>query len=76
MSMTPEAVESFVECFNEQHPPGTPVIVIKDHGEKVDTKTRSLAEVRNDTMAVVFLNGIAGYYDLTRVVVKNEPLAE
>ena len=72
MSMTPKAAEAFVECFNENHLPGTPVVVIRDAGERTNTITRSEALVVMENLPVIFLEGISGYYDLTRVVVVPE----
>ncbi len=69
MSMTPEATRSFIECFNNNHPVGTQIIVIKNLGEQFQTKTRSPAQIANEVLPVIFVDGISGYYDLTRIIV-------
>lgn len=55
------------EEWNAQYPVGTSVIVVKDLGEHVETTTRSAAFVCNAGYAVIFCNGIRGYYLLDRV---------
>jgi hypothetical protein len=48
-------------------PAGTPVIVTKDGGEEVQTKTRSGPWLLGDVIAVIKLEGISGAYSLERV---------
>lgn len=53
--------------WNAVNPIGTRVIVKKDVGTNVHTKTRSEAQVLSGHSAVVWLEGIAGCYGLDRV---------
>ncbi len=57
-----------VEDWNRAHTVGLDVIVTKDNGVTVRTKTRSAAQLGSGgVVAVIFLEGISGYYDLSRV---------
>lgn len=57
-----------VDVWNAAHPVGTEVIVTKDRGEQIRTKTRSAAQLGGGGVsAVIFLEGISGYYALERV---------
>ena len=64
-----------VAQWNALFPVGTPVTVELDSGEIRATRTRSLAQMlgaepsRNDPghTAVIFLEGISGSYDMSRV---------
>lgn len=51
------------------HPPGTDVIVTKDDGTKIETKTASKAWVLSGHSQVIMLEGISGCYSLDRVKV-------
>jgi hypothetical protein len=53
--------------WNRLNPQGSPVIVTKDSGEEVATKTRGDAYVCDSGYPVIFLEGISGYYLLERV---------
>ena len=53
--------------WNRLNPVGSAVIVTKDSGEAVRTKTRSEAYVCGSGHPVIFLEGITGYYLLDRV---------
>lgn len=54
--------------WNRVHAVGIDVIVTKDRGEQIRTKTRSQAQIGGGgVVAVIFLDGISGYYDLSRV---------
>ncbi len=53
--------------FNASAPIGTEVLVKKDSGENVITKTRSEAQVLSGHTAVIWLEGISGCYLLDRV---------
>lgn len=55
------------ERFNARYPVGTRVILRKDGGYLVDTTTRTTAGVVHGRDAVIFLEGITGYYLLDRV---------
>lgn len=56
-----------VKFWNEEHPVGTDVIVTKDLGDEVRTKTRSAAWVLSGHSAVIMVDGISGCYALERV---------
>jgi hypothetical protein len=53
--------------WNRLNPMGAEVIVTKDSGEEVSTKTRGEAFVSNSGQPVIFLAGVSGYYLLDRV---------
>lgn len=59
--------EAEAEAWNALHGVGTPVVVTKDDGSEVRTKTRSIAWVLGEHTAVVMLEGIRGGYLLSRV---------
>lgn len=48
-------------------PEGTVVVVTKDTGEKVATKTRSAPWLLGGHTAVIMLEGVSGCYSLERV---------
>ncbi|OEU74058.1 MAG: hypothetical protein BA864_06925 [Desulfuromonadales bacterium C00003093] len=56
-----------VEAWNSQNPVGTAVVVTKDFGEQVPTKTRSMAQYLPSGTPVIWLDGITGCYLLERV---------
>lgn len=56
-----------VDYWNERFPQGTPVIVYRDNGEKLETVTRSDAWILGGHTAVVQVKGISGCYSLSRV---------
>jgi hypothetical protein len=56
-----------VARWNALYPADTPVIVKLDNGREIHTKTRSHAQVLSGHSAVVWLAGISGCYDLSRV---------
>lgn len=53
--------------WNKRYPVGTRVLVRRDSGVIEETKTRSGAQLAESGVAVIFLEGIAGYYLLDRV---------
>lgn len=53
--------------WNKANPVGCNVILSKDSGEQLPTKTRSEAYVCDSGYPVIFLEGIRGYYLLDRV---------
>lgn len=59
--------QRMVNDWNAAHPIGTSVEVRLDSGEVRVTKTRSAAEMLGGHTAVVWLDGIAGGYLLSRV---------
>ena len=68
MGDSTKVMQSKVDAFNEKNPAGTPVTVVKDLGEKMETKVRFPAEILSGHTAVVWLEGISGCYDLDRVI--------
>lgn len=61
------SVNRFVANWNKQNPVGTPVVVLRDNGERLETFTRSEAWVLANGQAVVQVKGISGCYALDRV---------
>jgi len=68
MPESTEVMQSKIDVFNSRHPVGSPVTVIKDLGEKIETKVRYPAEILSGHTAVVWLEGISGCYLLDRVM--------
>jgi len=66
--MTQESMQGRCDVFNEKNPIGSKVTVIKDFGEKVETKVKYPAQILSGHTAVVWLEGISGCYDLSRVI--------
>jgi hypothetical protein len=62
------AEQKYVELWNQQYPVGTIVILIKDAGETILTKTRSKAHFNGANDAVIMLDHVSGYYLLERVI--------
>jgi hypothetical protein len=56
-----------VEHWNQQNPPGTPVVLVDDFGERHETKTRSPAWVLGGHTPVVMVEGRSGGYLLDRI---------
>lgn len=50
------------ENWNLKHSVGTPVVLRKDSGENLETKTRSEAYVCDSGYVVCFFEGVSGYY--------------
>lgn len=63
-----EVMQGKVEAFNERNPVGSSVTVVKDLGEKVETKVKHPAQILSGHTAVVWLEGISGCYCLDRVI--------
>jgi len=63
-----EVMESKIKVFNEKHPVGSNVTVIKDLGETFETTVRFPAAILSGHTAVVWLRGISGAYVLNRVI--------
>lgn len=55
------------DAWNAANPVGTRVVLRKDLGTEVNTRTRSVAEVLSGHSAVVWLEGVTGCYSLDRV---------
>ena len=60
--------EQICRLFNEKHPVGSAVTVIKDDGSCIQTQIRFGAEVSSSGTPVIFLIGIRGYFLLSRVI--------
>jgi hypothetical protein len=58
--------------WNREHPIGSPVWVLRDHGERVASRTRSEAYLVAYGEPVVLLEGISGCYALYRVTYRDE----
>lgn len=56
-----------VAGWNKKYPEGTEVIVKKDNGAEIKTKTRSEAWLLGGHTAVILLEGISGCYALERI---------
>lgn len=54
------------ENWNLKHPVGTRVLLKRDSGQLLQTKTRSEAYVCPSGYAVCFFEGVSGYYLLDR----------
>ncbi len=63
-----EVMQRLVDAFNKKNPVGTSVTVVKDRGEKVETRVKYPAEVLSGHTPVVWLEGISGCYCLDRVI--------
>jgi hypothetical protein len=63
----PLANQRIVDAWNAAHKVGTPVILRRDNGTELTTKTRSEAWVMGEHTPVVMVEGIAGGYALERV---------
>ena len=63
-----EVMQSKVDVFNEKHPVGSSVTVVKDLGEEVDTTVKYPAQILSGHTPVVWLKGISGCYRLDRVI--------
>lgn len=56
-----------VADWNAAHAVGIEVIVTKDRGEQIRTRTHSVARLLSGHTAVIWLDGISGCYALERV---------
>ena len=65
---TDYAATSLCEVWNRLYPEGTPVMVIRDMGEILETTTRSMAWLIPSGSVLVSVKGIAGGYCLSRVI--------
>jgi hypothetical protein len=59
---------SKVRVFNQRHPVGSSVAIIKDDGEVVETTIVRRADILSGLVPVVWLDGITGAYSFDRVV--------
>jgi hypothetical protein len=55
------------DAWNAVNPVGCDVVLTRDNGEQLQTKTRSAAEVLSGHSAVIWLDGVRGCYLLDRV---------
>lgn len=67
---TQQIAELSVENWNLKHPMGAAVKLLKDSGDVIETKTRSEAYIAASGHAVIFVDGVSGYYLLDRVTAK------
>lgn len=72
MNMKLEAAESLVKQFNRIYPVGSPVLLIKDLGEVIETTVKWPAEVTTNG-PMIGLSGLAGKWLLDRVIPKTIP---
>lgn len=68
MQESTQIMESKINVFNENHPVGSDVYVIKDNGDKIRTTVKHPACIMSGHTAVAWLDGIIGAYALDRVV--------
>lgn len=68
MNESQDVMQAKVDAFNDRNPVGSAVTVVKDLGERVETKVRHPAEILSGHTPVVWLEGISGCYALARVV--------
>ncbi len=66
-TMLPEASESICREFNKLYPVGTPVLLIKDLGEVVETITKWPAEDRYG-LATIGVKSEAAFWRLDRII--------
>ena len=59
-----------VQNWNLTYPIGLAVTLLKDSGDTIETRTRSAAEIASSGHAVIWLEGVSGYYLLDRVKAK------
>lgn len=55
------------DTWNKKHPVGTAIVLQRDGGDNLSTKTRSSAEILSGHSAVIWLEGVSGCYLLDRV---------
>ena len=67
---TDYAAASLVDIWNAHYPEGTPVFVVRDTGDILETTTRSIAWLIPSGSVLVSVKGIAGGYRLSRVIPK------
>lgn len=67
---TEAAAVALCNVWNENYPKGTCVMVIRDKGEVLETKTRSEAWLTPSGGLLVSVEGISGGYRLSRVIPK------
>lgn len=65
---TDHAATALCEVWNQFYPEGTPVKVVRDMGDVLETTTRSRAWLIPSGSVLVQVKGIAGGYSLSRVI--------
>lgn len=60
-------LKEFVRGWNKKHPVGAEVVLKKDSGEVIETRTTSAAWLLSGNSPVINLDGITGCYLLDRV---------
>ncbi len=59
--------KKLVDEWNLENTVGQAVYLTRDDGSVIETKTRSKAFVADSLAPVIFIEGIRGYYLLTRI---------
>lgn len=67
---TEQAAMALCKVWNENYPKGTCVMVVRDNGIILETKTRSEAWLTPSGGLLVSVEGIYGGYRLSRVIPK------
>lgn len=65
-----EMDERHCDEWNRNNPPGTPVWLTDDHGQRHETVTRSIAWVLPNGIPLVMVEGRTGGYMLERIEVR------
>lgn len=65
-------MQAAIEEYNRAVPIGTEVIVTKDDGKKIRTKTRSAAWVLGGHTPVIMIEGVTGCFLLDRIEIIEE----
>jgi hypothetical protein len=63
-----EVMQTKFDVFNEKHPVGSPVTLIKDLCERFVIQIRAPASILSGHTPVVWVEGITGCYLLDRVI--------
>ena len=66
-------LEAKVAAWNSLYEVGQPVVVELDNGKELETVTRYPAQVLQGHSAVIWLVGVQGCYDLSRVRPRIKP---
>jgi len=65
---TDYAATSLCAVWNQHYPEGTPVLVVRDMGDVLETTTRSIAWLTPSGSVLVKVKEISGGYCLSRVI--------
>lgn len=66
-SASPSRAQQEAEAWNREHPQGCVVVLRRDDGSCLTTRTRSVAYVSASGHPVIFVDDVAGHYLLSRV---------